>query len=256
VLTCLVALLYNTQMEATLVSAYRAQAVGFAVILAAELLMNFVAYGLGRLVSTPKTVLMLLAIIATFMDESGSGELESSSAKQALGMALLFRVPRAVLTTLTFLLPRPFFRCARTAVTLALPRVVAVTVVGVVAWGGAVCIAVQAFGTVKTGRFIGSVGDFSTFPRAAATVFMVAMGAPWTVLMDDCGIEPPSCSYALGDCGSVLGSPAFFILIKFATQLILFNMYLAAAFEAFLEAWAIETGPLGRLHNAPINQNS
>jgi hypothetical protein len=236
-------------MEATLVSAYRAQAVGFAVILAAELLMHLIAYGLGRVVSTPKTVLMLLAIIATFMGASGAGELESNSPMQALGMALLFRVPRAVLTVLTFLLPRPFFRCTRTAVTLALPRIVAVTVVGVVAWGGAVCIAVQAFGTVKMGRFIGTAGDFSTFPRAATTVLMVAMGAPWTVLMDDCGIEPPSCSYALGDCGSVSGSPAFFILVKFATQLLLLNMYLAATFEAFLEAWAIETGPLGRLYH-------
>ncbi len=123
----------------------------------------------------------------------------------------------------------------------------------------AVCalVGVELFGTTRYGHRLGPTANFDTWFSAIKTLFQIFVGdgnfsslrvkyndlntarfADWTSIMDDCSVQPPSCTpefsqvymygylgpfYSFGDCGLQYAS-IYFLAVKLVCEFVLINL--------------------------------
>jgi len=91
------------------------------------------------------------------------------------------------------------------------------------------------FGTVKHGNVLGPYANFETFPKALQTIFSIAAGDNWIIIMREASIQPPMCFEQddVTDCGSLAGAKLYFYSFYFVCFGVFLNLYTATVVDAY-----------------------
>ena len=111
----------------------------------------------------------------------------------------------------------------------------------------------QLFSTVKKGKTLDVVADFTTFPASVVTLYEVVAGENWMNIMRDVSLASPKCteSYpvasetwfgnkAKGDCGDPVLGPLFFFAFFILVFCVFLNLYVATILDTFSAVAATE----------------
>ncbi|CAK9013399.1 Muscle calcium channel subunit alpha-1 (MDL-alpha-1) [Durusdinium trenchii] len=93
-------------------------------------------------------------------------------------------------------------------------------------------LGMQLFASVREGNVIGVHASFASFPEAILTVFQIAAGDNWILIMRDCAREEPHC-VADEDCGSLMLARAYFYSFYFWCFGVFINLYVATIVDSY-----------------------
>ena len=102
-------------------------------------------------------------------------------------------------------------------------------------------LGVQLFFNVKYGDALSDHADFSSFGGSLYTLFRIATGENWNIVMHDMMVQPPHCTPAedaadgFGDCGSPLGAAIYAITFTLLCSMTTLNLIIAVILYAFFD---------------------
>ena len=100
-------------------------------------------------------------------------------------------------------------------------------------------LGMQLFGTVKWGIGFNNTMNFTTFPQALLTLFRIASGDDWTIVLKALRISPPYCTEEISgqsersDCGFPIMASLYFYSYFVLVFLVFLNLYVAAILDTY-----------------------
>jgi hypothetical protein len=97
----------------------------------------------------------------------------------------------------------------------------------------------KLFSSVKTGRFVDFVNNFSTFPKACRFLFFLGLGENWSDSIDEVAIANPACTVGIDtDCGPT-GALPFILVFLLGMNFFLIPMFSAIVITFYSEAMTL-----------------
>jgi hypothetical protein len=97
----------------------------------------------------------------------------------------------------------------------------------------------KLFASVKTGRIVDFVNNFSTFPKACRFLFFLGLGENWSEVIDELAVVKPACTIGLDtDCGPS-GALPFILVFLLGMNFFLLPMFSAIVITFYSEAMTL-----------------
>jgi hypothetical protein len=207
--------------------------------LCCEVALNVVAFGIGGFYNDLAKSFDLIACAAQVIGlVVGSQMLERIGRVTRLCRAAVvgrqkFKVARKILDTFAFTLPQLWNILLLLFIFYSMFAIAGVTF----------------FATTKFGQRYGYTASFQSYGSALTTIYQIATGDEWMILITDLGVQPPFCDMHFtkatvygytgpdrtwGDCGQGMTFSSFFFLaVKLTCEYVLLNLFIGLIIDNF-----------------------